>query len=189
MAVPAIGLLKATKTIHELIQMIDGGDFASSLGDIEMSAARSAFEAVPRAVDKRGQVWECVGHLSSAQHAYEQFILSRPQGNLTITRFTREQDASVKRRFALVLKAACYKYLNEQSLCDDALTLSKDTPSKDATALDKAAGLAYILSICAAPPIIFAEIIYMRAQGYGIAKEKYEIDDTTFDTLVTPLVK
>ena len=113
MAVEIIGLLHAAKDIHELYKLIEGGDVAASLGDIEMSAARDAFSAVPYSVDKRGQVWTCIGHLTTAQHAYEHFLRSKRPRNVSWTRHKQHRDANVKRRFVLVLKVVCYKYLNE----------------------------------------------------------------------------
>jgi hypothetical protein len=182
MAVHAIALLNAAKTTHELFAMIDGGDFASSLGDIEMSAARSAFEAVPRAADKRGQVWECIGHLSSAQHAYEQFILSRPLGNVTATRSHRNDDANAKRRFMLIMKAVCYKYLGEQTLCEDTLRLSTETVEKNFSGFEW--GL-WSIQILLFVPLV-ADILYIELKEIGKADKEY---DTDFDRLSKLLTK
>ncbi len=155
-----------------------------------MSAAKAAFEAVPYTVDKRGQVWTCIGHLNSAQHAYEKFILSGPLVIITGTRAVRESDANVKRRFTLVLKAVCYKYLNEQSLCEEALTLS-ETPverlERDRTILQGVQGVWWIVYVLTG--FMIAEVFYMNAKGIGDAREQYKIDAMTFGNLATLLVK
>lgn len=184
--VPVIELFRAAKSIRDLANLIDGGNISSSLGDVEMAAARTAFDAVSRTVDKRAQVWTCIGHLSSAQHAFEHFIRNRPPGNVTITRSSRESDANVKRRFILVLKAVCYKYLDESVLCHEALNLAQKEVTSDLNIAEGILGFGYILA-GAASGVLFAELFFNGARGVGQASKEYGIDETTFDSLASLL--
>jgi len=187
---PVLAWFKAAKSLKDLFGLIETGEIAFSLGDIEMATAKTAFNSVPRTLDKRGQVWECISHLNSAQHAYEQFIRDRAYGNMTITRVNKESDANVKRRFTLVLKAVCYRYLNEQRMCQEALELAKrEIDAERPPALGKAEGilgLGYMLA-SAATGVIFAELGYMAVKGIGQAKDEYGVDEATFDHLVSLL--
>jgi hypothetical protein len=179
-------LLASIKGLQSLLKFIDSGDVAIILGDIEMAAARDAFRAVPRANDKPAQIRECITHLSSAQHAYEQFIYSRPVGNMTITRANRESDANVKRRFVLVLKAICYKYVGEERLCREALGLAKQeveaVRQQGVAKAEALIGLACILAE-AVTGAGLVEIVYMAFKGIGQAKDGYGIDDEVFTSI------
>jgi len=183
MPVTAAVLLKSAKTVHQLIGYVNDGSFADSLGDIEMSAARSAFASVPHSTDKRGQVWACIGHLNSAQHAYESFIRTRSStGILSLVRSMRDNDARAKRKFALVLKAVCYKYLGEQRLCDEALHAAKIYIDYEVTgfrdALNTIASVAQVLT-CAIVP----QYLYAKLNNIGSASTQYGVDNETFNTL------
>ena len=184
-------LLASVKGLQSLLKFIDSGDVATTLGDIEMAAARDAFNAVPRANDKLAQIRECITHLSSAQHAYEQFICSRPVGVMTLTRANRESDANVKRRFVLVLKAICYKYVGEERLCRETLGLAKqEVETVRHQGIAKAEGLVGLAWILASAVTggIFVELGYMAFRGIGQAKDTYGIDDEVFNTIEAELV-
>lgn len=182
--------LASIKGLHSLFKFVDSGDVALTLGDIEMAAARDAFNAVPRAIDKNAQIRECITHLTSAQNAYEQYIYKRPIGIMTVTRANRESDANVKRRFVLVLKAICYKYLNEELLCKEMLGLAK----KEITAVrhegiakaEALAGITWVLAGAVTGGII-VELGYMAARGIGHAKDAYGIDDEVLNSIETEL--
>jgi hypothetical protein len=179
-------LLATVKGLQSLLKFIDGGDVAATLGDIEMAAARDAFKAVPQANNKLAQIRECITHLSSAQHAYEQFICTRSVGVMTVVRVSRESDVNVKRRFVLVLKAICYKYVGEERLCREALELAKlevEAVRQLGIAITESlTGMAWLLA-GAVTGVIFVEIGYMAFRGIGQAKDAYGIDDEAFSNI------
>jgi hypothetical protein len=181
-AASLVAAFKAAKTVEELFNIIDSGQVALSLGDVEMSAAKASFEAVPHALDKRGQVWECIGHLTSAQHAYEKYILSRMTGNVTLTRTWRDDDTNVKRRFALIVKAVCYGYLGEQRLCQGALQLANKPVEKEKSKIEYYGLLGYLAG-SAITGSILAEFAYTFANDIGFAEHSYGIDGETFTNL------
>ncbi len=178
MAVPAIQLFAHAKSAVHLFEMIEGDKLSSSLGDIEMRAARTAFQEVPRALDKRGQVWTCIGHLNSAQAAYETFILSRTPGNVTGTRSTADDIAGTKRKYVLAVKAICYKYLGEENLCSEALTLAKADFKKSFWS-DGALGATYavvgLLSTAAIWEALYNVVVLNTAER----EKEYQIDEDT----------
>jgi hypothetical protein len=65
-------------------------------------------------------VWSAVNHLEEADAATK-LILQRWRGSIRYTAPTRAEDLMQKRSYILCLLAACYKYLGEDKLTEQAL--------------------------------------------------------------------
>jgi hypothetical protein len=175
-----VAVFKGLNTLQSMFTALEEGDFSTSLGDIEMRAARSSFAAIPRTNDKRSQVWTCIGHLNSAHHAYEKYIRSRTRGNISITRIWCDGDANAKRTFVLLLKAICYKYLGEEKLCEEAIAASDqlETLSEMETVVVTAFSAASLFTFA------LAEVAYCRIRGIGSDQKEYAIDEETKKRLI-----
>jgi hypothetical protein len=190
MPISASELFGQVNSLAHLLKLVEDGGVSLALGDVAMSAARSSFEAIPKTADKRGQVWTCIGHLDTAQHAYERFILSRTPGNVSGIRVTLDELANIKRRFVLIVKSVCYKYLNEEPLCRESFSLSQQEVSIGRNiprgVFEIACFAAYFTFTLGLGYI--AEGIYMQASGIEKEKERYTLDDATFYRLKSILV-
>ena len=178
-------MINGAKAAHDWIMSVDSGQIACLLGDIEFEAARSAFAAVPSAVDKRGQVWVCVGHLNSCYHAYKKDIESSGAVDfMSIVRGAKILSVQTKARFALCLMAICYWYLEEQTLCNQHLELAGTPLDVKIGTIGKLALGAWWVSAAVFNPIPAIELLGAAVSGKkGPETDNYEVKDEQLASL------
>jgi hypothetical protein len=116
----AVDLIVVMRAAQSLSSFLDGPMFLDAVADVGMHASRASLARAASARDRRAQVWSAVNHLEEADAAIR-LILQRWRGSIRYTAPTRAEDLMQKRSYILCLLAACYKYLGEDKLTEQAL--------------------------------------------------------------------
>ena len=107
--------LKAAGTLKRFIE--DGG-LEEVTGSIGVAAAHEAVRKARHAQDPRSQVWSAINHLEEAEQSYQRMSKRR---NLYYFNEAKYVDSLERLRSVRLLIAACYRYLGEPRLCEEAL--------------------------------------------------------------------
>lgn len=114
-----VEVIKSLNTLAKIAKFLESNSVVDVLASVELASARRAFSEINSAVDKRGQVWNCIGHLGTCYEAHRHIYrgATKPLENILVSQGQRLLRAKTIARFSLCLIAVCYAYLGERALC------------------------------------------------------------------------
>ncbi|WP_406326802.1 hypothetical protein [Streptomyces sp. NBC_00203] len=165
-----IDLISALRVGQTVRGFIEGGPLTDALADLGLEAALDALGKSPDARDRRSQVWSAVNHLEAANAAYSSVVNKRGKF-LTWTAPAHLELVVNRRRYILCLMAICYRYLEEEKLCHQAL---QHATAKDyyEQYLDEHS-IAHILGML---PVGFTMIIINPSNWFAQIREGFEFN-------------
>lgn len=177
-----IEMIRTYKKITDFFNPLESGSIASVLGDVELGAAKRAFEMMPIVNNKREQSVICSGHLNSSYEGYRTFVKSRTAANYcSVTQTMLVDAAKVKARFVCCLNAICYAYRSELPGCRQYMDLAQEELITDLSGPSQAVvGLWYFSTLIINPIPIVEGVVGFVSDAYpDTEKYKIELHDLT----------
>lgn len=178
-----VEMVRGASTASRLFALLETGQIANTIGDVELSAAKDAFARIATAKDKRGQVQICVGHLNSAYSAFISIIDNAGFLDRTsVSRGLTLVSAQIKACFVLCLRAICFAYLGERDHCEQDLRSARELHGKEVV------GTGFTLWTMSAiffNPVAWADIGYTAVRGFTNPNndDDFKIDSDLIDEL------
>jgi hypothetical protein len=115
-------LINVAEDVKKLQHFIEGDlpAILNTFAEVEYKAAADALENMRLAKNRKGMVWQAVGHLQSA-HASYQKLHAESSGLKDMAKTATRMAAVHKDLFTLSLMAVCYRYLGETKLMEKML--------------------------------------------------------------------
>jgi hypothetical protein len=115
-------IINVADNVKKLQHFIEGDlpGILSTFAEVEYKAAGDALQNIQLAKDRKGMVWQAIGHLQSA-HASYQKLYAEPSGLKDMAKMATRMAAIHKDLFTLSLMAVCYRYLGEAKLMEKTL--------------------------------------------------------------------
>jgi hypothetical protein len=182
-------MVRGASTAGRLFALLETGQMANTIGDIELSAAKDAFARIATAKDKRGQVQICVGHLNSAYSAYVHIIDDAGFLDRTlVSRVETLEAARIKGCFVLCLRSICFAYLGEISHCEQDLRSASRLKNKEVDS-GTAASIWFISGI-SINPIAAYDLLYCAVRSHlrPDNNDDFKIEDDLIDELECKLL-
>lgn len=184
-----VEMVRGASTASRLFALLETGQIANTIGDIELSAAKDAFARIATAKDKRGQVQICVGHLNSAYSAYVHIIDDAGFLDRTlVSRLFRLYSAQTKGCFVLCLRAICFAYLEEVSHCEQDLWSALQLKNREVSS--GAAAMIWFGSGVTINPIAAYDVAYaaFRSHLRPDNDDDFEVDSDLINELERKLL-
>lgn len=160
-----VELARNAASATRLFALLECGQIADVIQQVEYAAARDAFHRVPSAIDKRAQVQICIGHLNSAFSACAHTIESA--GFLDKTLMSRATVLGLtqdKACFFLCMRAVCYAYLGESQMSREDLKLARCFRAKT---FESGASAWWLFSGAIFNPIAACDMAYTAFRALG----------------------
>jgi hypothetical protein len=174
-------MISVATQARDLFAVLESGEIATLLAEIEFAAAREAFERIPNSADKASQIRTCIGHLNSCYHGYTTALNQMTKLDRTVWA-RREHFGAVRTKAAFVLcvRALCHYYVGESHHWAEDLKLAKEMRHFD---LDEGGHpFLWFLSGAVVNPLVFCDIVYMAYQNEEHRARVYELDDSAFES-------
>ncbi len=115
-------IIRVADNVKKLEHFIEGDlpGILNTFAEVEYKAAADALQNITLAKNRKGMVWQAIGHLQSA-HASYQKLHAAPAGLKDMAKMATRMAAIHKDLFTLSLMAVCYRYLGEAKLMERTL--------------------------------------------------------------------
>lgn len=169
-------MVRSYQKITDFFSPIESGGMALVLGDVELDAAKRAFELMPLVDNKREQSVICSGHLNSSYEGYRTFVKSRTAAHYcSVTQTMLVEAAKVKARFACCLNAVCYAYRGEMRGCRQYMAQAGQELKTDLGGLSQAVVGLWYASMAVCNPIPIVEGVVGGVTGAHPNTDAYEL--------------
>lgn len=126
---PFATIVSAVQSYNSVCKFVTGGELleaVSTIGDIELEAARLALDGSRMARNPEAQVWSAINHLQTALIAYRKGHKNLSTGFKKNLSYSSTTVVLRKLRWVSCLMAVCYLYVGEIELAKDAVKAARE---------------------------------------------------------------
>lgn len=175
-------LLSGAAKLRDLFRLLESGELASLLADIEFAAAKEAFERIAASIDKRAQVRTCIGHLNSCYHGYAAALAGMSTLDRTLwARGDHFEAIKIKAIFILCVRGICHRYLGEENLWPEDFKLATSMRNRQIQSVGLS-GL-WFVSGAVINPLVYIDLVTMVIKNELPQARIYELDEPGFERL------